>query len=272
MKQYILYTADLEKLFNNLIHKGSKVVAPVLRNEKTVYETVKEYAEISNDFIQTSRSAKEVVFPRTEKLFGFQKDKNDVTVSDIRIEDFPDVVVWGVRPCDAAGFLPLNAIFNWDYNDKLFNSRMDKTTLIGFSCQRADENCFCTSVGGNPGNTLGSDILLTRLEGESYLAEIVTAKGVSFIPGSECNPGFKLFISILIQSFVLKVGEKFSPTSLLNANEGIQVKKNENSMNKIETRCIKIPDFKLVVFICGYTNIVIKIHRGLPPVYINCPD
>jgi sulfhydrogenase subunit beta (sulfur reductase) len=176
MEHYILYKSDLEKLFN-ILKKGRTIVAPVIKNDKTVYDTVKEFAEISNDFIQTARSAKEVVFPRTEKLFGFQKDKNEVAVRDIHIEDFPEVVVWGVRPCDAAGFLPLKAIFNWDYKDKLFNGRVDKTTIIGFSCQKADNNCFCTSVGGNPGNTMGSDILLTMLDGEKYMAEIITPRG-----------------------------------------------------------------------------------------------
>jgi sulfhydrogenase subunit beta (sulfur reductase) len=178
MEQYILYKTDLEKLFNDL-KKGRTMVAPVLKNGKAVYDTVKEFAETGNDFIQTARSAKEVVFPRTEKLFAFQKDKNEVAVHDIRTEDFPEVVLWGVRPCDAAGFAPLKAIFNWDYKDKLFNGRMDKTTIIGFSCRQADDNCFCTSVGGNPGNTMGSDILLTMLDDEKYLAEIITPRGRS---------------------------------------------------------------------------------------------
>lgn len=176
MERYILLKTDLEKLFN-ILKKERTIFAPMIKNGKTVYDKVQEFAEITSDFIQTARSAKEVVFPRTEKLFGFQKDKRDVAVNDIRVEDFPEVVVWGVRPCDAAGFLPLKAIFNWDYKDKLFNARMDRTTLIGFSCREADENCFCTSVGGNPGSIMGSDILLTQVENEKYLAEIVTDKG-----------------------------------------------------------------------------------------------
>jgi len=44
------------------------------------------------------------------------------------------------------------------------------------SCTRADEACFCTSVGGGPGSTQGSDILLTPMEG-GYLAEVLTDKG-----------------------------------------------------------------------------------------------
>ena len=50
--------------------------------------------------------------------------------------------------------------------------------FLGFSCNKSDEYCFCTSVGGNPGNTEGSDILFTRMGEEGdYLAEILTEKG-----------------------------------------------------------------------------------------------
>src|SRR5512133_1501441 len=105
MERYILYHKDLEKLYNTL-KQGRTIIAPMLRNGRTVYGTVTGFAEISGDFIQTARSAKEIAFPRTEKLFGFHKDKNDVAVRDIRIEDFPEVIAWGIRPCDAAAFLP----------------------------------------------------------------------------------------------------------------------------------------------------------------------
>ena len=55
---------------------------------------------------------------------------------------------------------------------------MSKVTVFGFSCSKADDYCFCTSVGGNPGNTNGSDILFTRLgEDGDYLAEVITEKG-----------------------------------------------------------------------------------------------
>ena len=56
----------------------------------------------------------------------------------------------------------LNAVYLKDYNDALYKSKIDNTTIIGISCAKCDEYCFCTSVGGSPGDTDGSDILLTR--------------------------------------------------------------------------------------------------------------
>jgi formate hydrogenlyase subunit 6/NADH:ubiquinone oxidoreductase subunit I len=180
MEQYIINQEGLQELVAALIKDGKKVIAPVLRNNKPVYDSVSEYSQIINGFIQTVNSAKEVIFPRTEKLFGFRKNADGITVEDFNAGTIPSTIVWGIKPCDAAAIGSIGAIFNWDYHDKLFNTRLEKTTWISFSCQEADENCFCTSVNGGPGNTANSDIQLTRIgKSGEFLAEILTDKGIA---------------------------------------------------------------------------------------------
>jgi formate hydrogenlyase subunit 6/NADH:ubiquinone oxidoreductase subunit I len=85
-------------------------------------------------------------------------------------------VVFGIRPCEAGGFAALDAVFNWDTRDTFFNARMANLAVIGVACTRSDEACFCTSVGGGPGATKGSDILLSPVAG-GYLAQVLTDKG-----------------------------------------------------------------------------------------------
>jgi len=170
---------SLPKLFQALVNAGKQVYAPVTRNNITSFKVVKEYSELASDYIQTTQSSKEVSFPRTEKVLGYIKNKDGVEVNPFDMKVIRESVVWGIRPCDAMGKGELGAIFNWDTKDEIYNARVDKTTLISFSCSTADEYCFCTSVGGNPGNTEGSDILLTRLgAGGDYLAEIISEKGI----------------------------------------------------------------------------------------------
>jgi formate hydrogenlyase subunit 6/NADH:ubiquinone oxidoreductase subunit I len=182
MEQFTIHQADLPKLFELLKDKGRKIVAPMLRNDKVVYDLANDFAVICEDYIQTALSAKEVVFPRTEKLFDYRREQEEYILRDRQTNDVPEVVVWGVRPCDALSFTPLKAIFNWDYRDSLFNTRMEKTTVLAFSCQQADEFCFCTAVGGSPGNTEGCDILFTkRNDHNDYLAEIVTSSGKEIV-------------------------------------------------------------------------------------------
>jgi sulfhydrogenase subunit beta (sulfur reductase) len=177
---------SLEKLFEALKQNNKTIIGPALQNGKISYKISNNYSEITSDYIQTTQSSKEIAFPRTEKILDFSKNAEGMSVKGIDIKDIPEIVLWGVRPCDAMGIGELNAIFNWDYKDEIFNNRLSKVTVLGFSCSKADEYCFCTSVGGNPGNTEGSDILFTQLgENGDYLAEIQTEKGSLIVSMSE---------------------------------------------------------------------------------------
>jgi sulfhydrogenase subunit beta (sulfur reductase) len=178
---------SLEKLFDILKQNSKKIYAPFSKDGKTIFNVADSFGGISTGYVQTTESSKDITFPRTEKILDYAKSKGEMSVIGIDLKDIPDVVLWGVRPCDAIGIGELSSIFNWDYKDEIYNNRLSKVTVFGFSCYNSDEYCFCTSVGGNPGNTTGSDILFTRLgENGDYLAEILTEKGqsvVSIAPG-----------------------------------------------------------------------------------------
>jgi ferredoxin len=178
ISKHIIQKASLENFFDALMKHGKTIYAPKKKNEKISYEAVNHFSEVCDNYIQTTQSAKAVIFPRTEKLFDYTKEKGGVTINDFNPDYVPETVIWGVRPCDAAGFTPLSAIFNWDSKDKIYNTRLEKTTIVAFSCATADESCFCTSVNGGPGNTAGADLLLTQIaEKGDYLVEVITEKG-----------------------------------------------------------------------------------------------
>ena len=156
---------------------GVSIFAPVSRGEQTDFRFIKSVDEITTGHVQTTRSAKAVAFPCTEKLFSYKKVKTDVTLTDYNADELPEMLVFGLHPCDTVGFIPLGSLFNWDTEDKPYTERRKRTTLISLSCTQSDEYCFCTSVNGGPGNTEGSDILLTPINEDGYLAEIITDKG-----------------------------------------------------------------------------------------------
>jgi len=169
---------SLEKLFELLKGNGRQVYAPYLRNGRTSYRKIEKFSDIATDYIQTTQSSKEVSFPRTEKILDYSKNADGMSVKGIEPDKIPEIMLWGIRPCDAMGIGELSSIFNWDNKDEIYNNRLSKVTVLVFSCSKTDEYCFCTSVGGNPGNTEGSDILFTQLgENGDYLAEILTEKG-----------------------------------------------------------------------------------------------
>ena len=173
----ILKYSSLEKVLEMLQAGGSHILAPIRKGKVVEIEEVKAFSEIALDCQLSTQSAKKVAFPKVEKILEYTLDKGNKTQNSIDLDHYPEVVLFGVRPCDASGFRSLTAIFNGDTADRFYLKKLEKTTIISFGCNTADEYCFCTSVGGNPGNTKGSDIQFTRIGDEDMLVEILTSKG-----------------------------------------------------------------------------------------------
>ena len=177
---------SLEKLFDILKQNSKTIFAPVSKNGKISFKVSDSYSSVEKDYIQTTQSSKNLHSQERKKFLITLKIKIGISVKPFDYQTIPEVVIWGVRPCDAMGIGELSAIFNWDSMDEIYNNRSQKPRLLVFSCFKADESCFCTSVGGNPGNTEGSDILFTRLgEDGDYLAEIITEKGAAIVAIAE---------------------------------------------------------------------------------------
>ena len=174
----------LAKLIRQWRGEGQRILAPKKIGDKVDFARVAALDEVSLDQVQTAQSPKTAVFPRVEELFSYQSQDGEVEIRERDGSSLPRTVIFGLRPCDAAAFASLAAIFTWDSPDILFAARLANATVISLSCARADEYCFCTSVGGGPGATAGSDILLTDMGGNEFLAEIVSEKGRQLVEGA----------------------------------------------------------------------------------------
>jgi sulfhydrogenase subunit beta (sulfur reductase) len=177
VEKKLLKKESLEKLFNFLKGLGNKIYAPVRKENRVMFRPVNTLSETTWDYIQTVQSAKNVVFPKIETLFSYTTTRSSVTIKDVDETKYPDTVLWGIHPCDAAAIHELDAVFTGEYTDIQFKSRLNKLTVIGLSCAKADNYCFCTSVSLKPNDMKGSDILLTPLISGDYLAEMITEKG-----------------------------------------------------------------------------------------------
>ncbi len=181
MERKLLTKDSYRSLITKLIGQNYQVVAPVKKDTMIDFLKISSFDEITEDYIVTVSSAKTVAFPRNEKLFDYEKQNKKLTQQDFDFDSIPQSVLIGVRPCDAFGFHSLSSIFCWDSIDKIYTTRLERTTIIGLSCNKADDYCFCTSAKGSPGSTAGSDILLTKMTDGNYIAEIVTEKGAKLV-------------------------------------------------------------------------------------------
>lgn len=173
--------SDIATFFDSLLQAGKLVYAPVRKQSgKVFFKPVQSFAEVATDYIQTQFSAKEVVFPKVEELFTYRHNEEGGLDIQDHLDRIPEMVVWGLRPCDAVGFDYLQQFFLKENPDAYFKARYDMTTLVTISCSACDESCFCTSVESYPGDTKGSDILLTKM-GDSTYVETMTEKGNKLI-------------------------------------------------------------------------------------------
>jgi formate hydrogenlyase subunit 6/NADH:ubiquinone oxidoreductase subunit I len=186
MEQYILIGDNLKKLSGELLKQNWNLI--------TASEDGKGYQKvIDTDNIQlnsktgpTKISFKEYFFPKSETLFYYKQNQNDVELTDSKLTDKKSVIL-GAKPCDAASLPALEKVFSWDYQDDFFNDRIANTFIIGLACNYSDEYCFCNSVGLNQNSEKGSDIFLTEQNDGSYHAKVITQKGKDFIAAfKEC--------------------------------------------------------------------------------------
>ena len=174
----ILKRESLDELLNRVLAAGRRVLAPRKKEAVGVdFDTISSPNEIDRDHVQSIQSPKFLLFPKVEELLGFVDRGEGLQIRQRDPQEFPETVLFGVRPCDAVALETLTFFFSHEHPEASLIEKRKKLTVIGLSCASADNDCFCTSVNGSPGDSRGSDILLTRLDSGDYLVEIVTAKG-----------------------------------------------------------------------------------------------
>jgi len=176
----IITEANLRSLIDLLVKESKLVVGPKKAGTMVLYEPLAAGSELSLGALPR-RSAKELYFPVCENILSFGKKDGVMQVSDVDRSSFPETVLIGALPCDAASPAILDAVFSWDYKDEFYLERRKKSTIVGIACTAGDDACFCTAVGHAPDAEAGSDLFLTPLKDGSYACSAVTEKGKNLV-------------------------------------------------------------------------------------------
>jgi len=171
-----LDTNKLPALADALVQAGYRVIAPLSDGQVVRLGPWDASKDICLDRVPVN-SVKDALMPPSEIIGRAEIEGNDFTLADVK-PDAPKTVVLGARPCDVAALAALDAVFNWDYTDAFYNARRDATTLAALACTTADEQCFCTSVGGAPDAAGTADAMIRLAEaGKALTVEPLTDKG-----------------------------------------------------------------------------------------------
>jgi ferredoxin len=162
-----------------------QVLAPVQVGGQTLFAPINADSQLDLKGLADA-SAKAALLPRCETLFEFHYSKTEGVPSKTELEvreTLPDqdTLLFGARPCDAKGFTVFDRVYDaGSRRDIYYCTRRDKTLVATMACTDPADTCFCNRVGGGPGDTDGSDILFTPVEG-GYVIEPVTERGEAFL-------------------------------------------------------------------------------------------
>jgi sulfhydrogenase subunit beta (sulfur reductase) len=168
---------DLLKLVSQAIAEGHRVFAPTQLDGLPMLTEIDGTGSIDFDHVLTVNTAKDVLLPRVEALADFD-------IEDQRIDAIAPgterTLIFGIRPCDAAGVALLDDILLGTVRDAAYARRRDKSVIVTVGCSRADEACFCTSMGYGPHDETGSDVLVLP-RGDQFVLKAITEKGKTFL-------------------------------------------------------------------------------------------
>ena len=204
---------DQLQAFLGHLAEGSRVVVPVKDEDGVVlFRPWSPGTEVELDVLLAKQSAKDYVFRQSETYlrYGYAMegeaaaqvdDSHEATVTSDDpatrkaaqdaavtahatlvaqpVNDAPDQVIFGLRPCDVRGFVQMDNVFGGYggfYFDPYYNAKREATTLVAVTCRDPRSTCFCTTVGGSPDGTEGVDALVTQVEG-GFTVESFSEKG-----------------------------------------------------------------------------------------------
>lgn len=189
MKAKIIRKENVADILGKLLGEY-EVIAPVRRDNLVVFGKIHSASEARLDYANTMKSAKETLLPQAEALFTY-KSTNGATTVEIPPGEEKPTLLFGVRPCDARSFALLDRVFGGErYQDVYYLNRRANLTVVAIGCAKPRTTCFCTSVGGGPCSTEGSDLLLIDI-GDKYVAQVVTDKGAKLLRGTALKAASK---------------------------------------------------------------------------------
>lgn len=172
---------DLLKAVEAARAKGYEVFGPVREDGRVMLARIDNPAAVDFDHVITINTLKDVLFPRTDKVAGLDLEAAGVVPE---AEAGSPILIFGSRPCDAAGIAVLDRILLGPVHDSRYESRRKRTVIVTLACEDCDDACFCTSMGYGPHDLTGSDVIVVPVA-DKFAVRYVTDKGKAFLEAVE---------------------------------------------------------------------------------------
>ena len=155
-----------------ILMKDYDVLAPKRKEERFVFEKIKNPEEVILDYDTTILPPKKFFLPPVETMMRFDNSKIGIP------ENNKKTFFFGIHPCDLNAIDLLDKVEYGDYKDPYYIKKRENSVFVCLECKEANEYCFCESMGSDKPKKY--DVLLTDI-GNYYFAETGSRKGEEII-------------------------------------------------------------------------------------------
>ncbi|UCB45734.1 MAG: 4Fe-4S dicluster domain-containing protein [Spirochaetota bacterium] len=172
---------DKNELLNILkpLTKSYEIIGPVEEDENIYFRPVDCIDDVIWEFDNAVNSIKEFFFPQRQILYEVKRSG----VISVEAGSEKKRVLLFARPCDVRAVTILDKLFISDYEDRAYTSSRKNTIIVGLSCLKPREGCFCLSIGGNPFGIEGMDVSIAVIDEGKFLTSIVTNRAKDILEG-----------------------------------------------------------------------------------------
>lgn len=179
---------NLRQLVQALINRGYDVIAPTVRDGAITLDRLESAAEIAVGWTDEQKPAqyrlrrvdgqfafgygvgpqswKKYLHPAEIKLWSAEKQDQTFRILNNEPATRRPLAFFGVRACDLAAIAVQDRVLAGDkYRDPIYRGRREGAFIVALQCTRANETCFCASMGTGPRAQGGFDLALTELTG-----------------------------------------------------------------------------------------------------------
>jgi ferredoxin len=136
-------------------------------------------AEAWTAMVNTDISPKRFLLPQTEEIFAWQTiDRQPAIVVPPPGQSGQPIVLFGVRPCDAAALAVLDqALLAGEWPDETYRARRNAALVITWACAQPGPECLCDATGLSPAHEAGDVMVVPEPDRDRLLLRGLTVRG-----------------------------------------------------------------------------------------------
>lgn len=184
--QFLCSLEQFQQILDALKIDGYKIYGPTVQNQVIIYDEIQSAQDLPIGWMDEQdpgryrlkrrsdrayfgynlgpHSWKKYLFPPREKLFSVRRQENGLMIFQESSPVIEKMAFLGVRACEIQAILIHDKVFQNKIDTyKQYKERRDNLFIVGVSCTRSVNTCFCTSMGTGPEVTESYDLAFTEI-------------------------------------------------------------------------------------------------------------